>query len=111
MPRLEARAKRRRGTVDDVKVEEANAKVQLIYYFEVLERQEGSGEPSNSTVTDMRIAHLIFCCAVQNAIVALSGARVVSPRESEVGKVERAEVGMAVAGEGTIASIDCFAAA
>ena len=35
---LEPRAKRCRGAVDDVEVEESNAKVQLIGYVEVLER-------------------------------------------------------------------------
>ena len=57
-------------------------------------------------------AHLVFCCAVENAIVALSGARVVRSRESEVGEVERAEVGVAVAScRGTIAPIHFLAAA
>ena len=57
-------------------------------------------------------AHLVFCCAVENAIVALSGARVVRSRESEVGEVERAEVGVAIAGcRGTITPINCLAAA
>ena len=60
----------------------------------------------------MRTAHLVFCCAVEDAIVALSGARVVRSRESEVGEVERAEVGVAVAGRGgTAAPIHSLAAA
>ena len=35
---LEPRAKRCRGAVDDVEVEESNAEIQLISYVEVLER-------------------------------------------------------------------------
>ena len=57
-------------------------------------------------------AYLIFGCAVKNAVIALSDARVVGPRESEVGEVKRAEIGMAVAAwRGTITPINCLAAA
>ena len=108
---LEPRAKRCRGAVDDVEVEESNAKVQLIGYVEVLERIRAH----QGTVPDIDWQdeyHLILCCAMKNGVVALSGARIVSPREREVGKVQGTEVGVAVAGcEGTVASVDCLSAA
>ena len=49
---------------------------------------------------------------MKKGVVALSGARIVRPREGEVGKVQGAEVGVPVAWcEGTVASVDCLSAA
>lgn len=49
---------------------------------------------------------------MKNAVLALPSSRIVSSRESEVGEVERAEVGVAIAGcRGTITPINCLAAA
>ena len=44
---------------------------------------------------------------MENAVIALSGARVMRPGEREVGKVQRTEIGMAIARRrGARASLD-----